>query len=118
MHLMNIIYVSDMKKSVAFYESLGLTRDGAGPVDDWWNQFSLGGAVIALHWGGDRPIPQPSKHLEFHLQVSGDELDRLHALCEEKGYPVNGPISEMGFGRFFWTTDPDGLWVQFNEDQG
>ena len=72
MHLMNIIYVSDMKKSVAFYESLGLTRDDSGPIDDWWNQFSLGDAVIALHWGGDRPIPQPSKHLEVPLQVPGE----------------------------------------------
>jgi catechol 2,3-dioxygenase-like lactoylglutathione lyase family enzyme len=118
MQLMNIIYVSDMEASIAFYESLGLRRGSDGPVDEWWNEFAIGDATVALHWGGDRPIPEPSKHLEFHLQVPGDELDRLYALCVEKGYPTGGPISEMGFGRFFWTTDPDGLWVQFNEAQG
>lgn len=117
MHLMNVIYVSDMKKSVAFYESIGLRRRDDGPVDDWWNEFSIGDAVIALHWGGERAIPEPSKHLELHLQVPGEELDRLYAFCVEQGYPNGGPISEMGFGRFFWITDPDGLWVQFNEAQ-
>ena len=30
MHLMNVIYVSDMKRSVAFYESLGLAADRIG----------------------------------------------------------------------------------------
>lgn len=118
MHMMNVIYVRDMARSVAFYESLGLTRSGTGPIDAWWNEFAIGDAVIALHAAGDRAIPEPSKHLELHLQVPPDELDRLYALCMEKGYPNGGPISEMGFGRFFWITDPDGLWVQFNEHQG
>ena len=31
MHLMNIIYVSDMKRSVAFYDSLGLQRTTTDP---------------------------------------------------------------------------------------
>lgn len=116
MRLMNIIYVSDMPRAVDFYEAIGLQRAAGGEADPMWNEFDIGDARVALHAMDADQIPTPSKHLEFHLQVPGDELERLHTTCTEAGHPVSGPIQDIGFGRFFWVTDPDGLWVQFNEE--
>jgi len=35
--------------------------------------------------------------------------------CAAAGVEIGAGIDDVGFGRFFWVKDPDGLPVQFNE---
>lgn len=114
MELSVIIYVSDMERSVAFYESLGLSRHGDG-IDPHWNEFHIGDAILALHRAEPGDIQPASDHLSLNLNVKPGKLDRLFAICKDKGYPIGAPIQDIGFGRFFWITDLDGLPVQLNE---
>lgn len=114
MQLCAIAHVTDMERSVAFYELLGLSR-GTDVIDDHWNEFHLGDAILALHVVDPNELSPPSDHLALNLNVSPGELERLYSLCDERGYTTGGPIQDVGFGRFFWVTDPDNLPVQFNE---
>lgn len=116
MQLSVIAYVSDMERSVAFYESLGFAR--RGETSRMWTEFGMGDATFALHGAEAEDIPLASSHLSLNINVDGATLDRLYATCEERAYPLGGPIQDIGFGRYFWTTDPDGLPVQFNQRPG
>ena len=104
MQLSVIAYVKDMDRAVAFYESLGFQRQGeASPM---WTEFAFGDAIFALHASMSEEVPPPSDRLTLNVTVDGAALDRLHSLCEERGYPLGGPISDIGFGRHFTVTDP------------
>ena len=113
MQLSVIAYVKNMERAVAFYESLGFTR--RGEMNPMWNEFAFGDTIFALHRAMTEEIPPASARLTLNMVVSHEELERLHALCEERGYPTSGPIQDIGFGPFFRVDDPDGLPVQFNE---
>lgn len=115
MHLSVIAYVKDMARAVAFYESLGFAR--RGELNPMWNEFVFGDATFALHGAMSEKLAPPSDRLTINIAVDGATLDRLYATCEERGYPLGGPIQDIGFGRFFRVNDPDGLPVQFNERQ-
>jgi predicted enzyme related to lactoylglutathione lyase len=116
MHLSVIGYVKDMERAVAFYESLGFQRQGeASPM---WTEFAFGDATFALHRAMSEELAPPSDRLTLNITVDGEMLDRLHATCEAQGYPLAGPIADVGFGRRFTVTDPDGLPVTFIEKQG
>lgn len=111
--LLNIIYTNDMEKSVAFYEKLGLFRSVDGEVDQWWNDFPIGNATLALHWNDDKPLP-PESNPELHLQMSQSEFEAVYAEISDL---VPSPVETMeGVGRFFTVTDPNGVRVQVNEE--
>jgi catechol 2,3-dioxygenase-like lactoylglutathione lyase family enzyme len=118
MKLMVMTYVSDMARSVAFYESLGLRRAAGGEIDPMWTELAIGGSTLALHGAKPDEIPDADGHLQLNINVAAGELDRLYALCDAEGHTIGAPIQEMGFGRFFQVKDPDGLPVQFNEHRG
>jgi uncharacterized glyoxalase superfamily protein PhnB len=114
MQLSVIAYVRDMTRSVAFYESLGFARKGeASPM---WAEFAFGDATFALHSAMSEEPPAPSDRLTLNVTVDRATLDRLHTLCAERGYPLSGAIQDIGFGRFFTVTDPDGLPVTLIEE--
>ena len=119
MRLLVIVYVEDMARSVAFYEALGLKREAPGDVDAWWNAFTLGDATLALHHNGGAPLPPVSDRMHLNLDLPPDgSLDIMHTRCQELGLDIGAGIDDVGFGRFFWVRDPDGLPVQFNERVG
>lgn len=109
MQLSAIAYVKDMDRAVAFYESLGFQR--RGEMSPMWTEFAFGDATFALHRGMSDELLPPSDRLTLNVTVDGDTLDQLYATSEERGYPLGGPIQDIGFGRFFTVTDPDGLTV-------
>lgn len=116
MNLQLLVYVSNMERSVKFYEDLGLQRVATGEIDAHWNEFAAGDAIIALHIHDAEALPAPSTRVSVNLLVpAGSELETLRDRCLERGYPIGGDIEDIGFGRFFWTTDPDGTAVQFTE---
>ncbi len=112
MQLSIIAYVRDTERSVAFYESLGFERQGS--VRPRWAAFTFGETLFALHGTMTGELDPPSDRVTINIVVSREELDRLHALCEERGYEITGPIDDVGFGPFFRVLDPDGLPIQFN----
>ena len=110
--LLNILYTNDMAASVAFYEQLGLFRNVDGEVDDWWNEFPIGDASLALHWNEGRELPTASNP-ELHLQMSRSEFEAVYA---EIGDLAPSPVELMeGVGRYFTVTDPNRVRVQVNE---
>lgn len=110
--LLNIIYTNDMTASVAFYEKLGLFRNVDGEIDEWWNEFPVGNASIALHWNDGKPLPTESNP-ELHLQMNNGEFESVYA---EIGDLRPSPVQMLeGMGRFFTVTDPSGVRVQVNE---
>lgn len=112
LRLLNIIYTNHMANSVAFYEQLGLFRREDGDVNQWWNEFPIGDATLALHWNNGQPLPAQSNP-ELHLQASKAEFAILYA---EVANLHPSEISTLeGAGRYFTVTDPNGVRVQINE---
>ena len=114
LRLVNIIYTNHMAESVAFYEDLGLFRREDGDVSQWWNEFPVGDATLALHWNQDQPLPTASNP-ELHLNVSHAEFDATYAAIAGLHPSEIGTLE--GIGRFFTVTDPNGVRVQLNEQR-
>ena len=112
LRLLNIIYTNHMAASVDFYEQLGLFRREDGEVNQWWNEFPIGDATLALHWNRDQPLPTQSNP-ELHLQANKAEFDTLYAVVVNLEPSGIGKLE--GSGRFFTITDPNGVRVQINE---
>jgi lactoylglutathione lyase len=106
-----IVFVSDMKRSVAFYRDvLGLPLRFESPG---WTEFATEGATLALHASegaatdGDRPEKTPAGRCRPGLSV--DDLDAFHARMEAHGVPcVQAPKAVFG-ARIAEYVDPDGL---------
>lgn len=111
--LLNIIYTNDMAASVDFYERLGLFRKEDGEINQWWNQFPIGDASIALHWNDDKPLPAESNP-ELHLEVSASEFEATHANI--LGFSPSAIAHMERIGRYFTVTDPNGVQIQVNEE--
>lgn len=113
LRLLNIIYTNGMEESVAFYEKLGLFRSVDGDIDQWWNEFPVGDATLALHWNDNKQLPTTSNP-ELHLQMSKSEFEAVYAEISDLS---PSPVSLMeGVGRYFTVIDPSGVRVQINEE--
>ena len=115
MKLMNIAYTNDMHASVAFFDKLGLQRDQPDAISDWWNQYSVGDATLALHWNQGNELPT-SSNPELHFTVGDGELDRLYAQLDADGADLEGEIFQLDGmpTRTFVVRDPSGIRVQIN----
>lgn len=106
--LQTIVYVSDMERSITFYEHLGFVVDyRGGPV---WTAFRGSDGVLALHLVDDPP-PPGRVALSF---VADDTLEEVVARLGAAGIEAT-PIEEQPFGRSATVRDPDGLAIQINE---
>jgi catechol 2,3-dioxygenase-like lactoylglutathione lyase family enzyme len=114
-----IIFVSDMKRSVAFYrDTLGLPLKFETPG---WTEFATQGATLALHSsqqpasGQDNPEQVPAGRCRPGLSVP--DLDEFHKkLIAAKVPCVQEPKSVFGV-RIAQYLDPDGLGVSVSEDR-
>jgi predicted enzyme related to lactoylglutathione lyase len=112
LRLLNILYTNHMSESVAFYERLGLFRREDGDVNQWWNEFQLGDATLALHWNRDEPLPTESNP-ELHLQANRAEFEAIYRDMADHQPSEMQTLERMG--RFFTVVDPNGVQVQVNE---
>jgi lactoylglutathione lyase len=113
-----IVFVSDMKRSVAFYRDvvgLPLKFDSPG-----WSEFSTEGATLALHAceasGGPNydPAKVPAGNCRPGLQVP--DLDAFHQRMMEKEVQcLQIPTSVFG-SRVAQYVDPDGLGISVGEE--
>lgn len=114
MHLSNTIYISDMGRSVAFYEALGLVRKTDGDPVAEMAEFAVGDASIALIVKD--PLPAFGGRVDVELTVPADgSLDRLFGIAREYEFEIGGEIRDEGFARVFWLRDPDGTEITFME---
>lgn len=116
------VIVTDIEKSRAFYELLGLTfqsrnRAGAGPAEAWVATNS--NVTVVLHSPGfaswwDETAPQPQaggSQVDFELE-SVEGLEEAFAALAEMGAGPVKPPTDMPWGqRFAIVRDPDGYRV-------
>jgi catechol 2,3-dioxygenase-like lactoylglutathione lyase family enzyme len=107
MIMMPIVYVSEMERSLEFYESLGFEPQTRGGT---WSELAAGErAVLALHQAGS--LPDQSRRIELAL-VAEEPLERV---MERFADALARPIADEAFGRSLIIRDPDGLEIQVNE---
>lgn len=112
-----INFVSDMKKSVAFYRDvLGLPLKFETPG---WTEFATDGATLALHASDvPNPKPDPLDHLPAGRCRSGftvPNLDQYHAHLTRNNVTCIQPPRETFGARIALYVDPDGLVLGVSE---
>ena len=110
-----MIFVSDMKRSVAFYRDvIGLSLKFESPV---WSEFATDGATIALHaisTDGDLSKHAPGQ-CRPGLRVC--DLDGFHArMLNNHVSCIQQPQETFG-ARVAQYVDPDGLVISVGEDR-
>jgi catechol 2,3-dioxygenase-like lactoylglutathione lyase family enzyme len=109
MKVMPIRYCADMDASARFYRAVGLelgdaTRSGS------WVELPGAAGVLALHKAPADGVG--ACELAFEADEPLEEVvDRLRSA----GFAPE-PIVDESFGRSFRVRDPDGVWVQVNEN--
>jgi lactoylglutathione lyase len=114
-----IVFVSDMKRSVAFYRDvLGLPLKFESPH---WSEFATGGATLALHAAEatsaakDDPLKFPAGRCKPGFAVAS--LAEFHArMVEMKVACVQEPKETFGT-RIAQYLDPDGLAISVSEER-
>jgi catechol 2,3-dioxygenase-like lactoylglutathione lyase family enzyme len=103
-----IRYCADVAGSTRFYRALGLDL-GAATRPGSWVELPAAAGVLALHQAtGDAG--------ECELAFEADEpLEAVVSRLAAAGYPA-GPILDESFGRSVRVRDPDGVYVQVNEN--
>jgi catechol 2,3-dioxygenase-like lactoylglutathione lyase family enzyme len=104
-------WVTDMDRSVAFYEGvlgLRLLRRDAGQ----WAEFDAGGRRFALHGAAEgQPLTPGGATAVFSV---GD-LDRAKGELSARGVQFGHEGDVSGYARFASFSDPDGNTVQLIE---
>ena len=112
MHLMPIVWVTDMAASRAFYRKLG-GEPIPGSASENWIELAMGTARLALHRAGELPAPaQPRVSLAFYVV---EPLEQVAERLRGRGLDLGAGIVDEDFGRYVACTDPDGNWIQINE---
>jgi lactoylglutathione lyase len=112
-----IVFVSDMKRSVAFYRDVvGLPLKFDSPE---WSEFSTEGATLALHRAekaasnGDGELP--AGHCRPGLSVR--DLDAFHARMLEHNVICTQQPKDLFGAKIAQYLDPDGLAISVSEDR-
>jgi len=112
-----IVFVSDMKRSVMFYNDVvGLPLKFETPE---WTEFATDGATLALHIC-DEPKIAESNYEQPGRWMSGfavPNLDEFHARMIEKEVPCIQAPTEMFGARLAKYLDPDGLPISVGEER-
>ena len=114
-----IVFVSDMKRSVAFYRDIvGLPLKFESPH---WSEFTTEGATLALHMSeagaGAKDDPQKTPAGRCKPGFGVASLAEFHARMVEKNVTcVQAPKETFGV-RIAQYLDPDGLVISVSEDK-
>ena len=111
------IVVRDIKRSVAFYRSLGfeLLRDDGDFVELTWEDHRLFLAEISAFQGvGPAERVQPAEFPAANVRVMVPNVDDCWKVAGDVGAPVVVPIGDRYYGlRDFTIADPDGFGIRF-----
>lgn len=116
-----IVFVSDMRRSVAFYRDvIGLPLRFESPG---WTEFDTEGATLALHAAeapaaaagvADDPHRVPPARCRPGLRVP--DLDAFHRRMTEHEVPCVQPPTQRFGVRLAQYLDPDGLAISVGEE--
>ena len=108
MRVLPIRYCRDIEASTRFYRALGLEL-GAATRPGRWVELPAAAGSLALH--------RSAEHAgECELAFEADEpLEAVLARLADAGFPAE-PIVDESFGRSFRIRDPDGVYVQVNDN--
>jgi uncharacterized glyoxalase superfamily protein PhnB len=116
------IAVSDIEKSLQFYEMIGFVKDNTGIVDDkgsQWYSLALGDAAL---WLIRQDIVEDMQHGEtvgngVNIYIQVDDVDALYEKLAKSGLDMNvlKEIETLWYGlRQFTIADPDGYTLTIN----
>ena len=109
MRVLPIRYCADMAASTRFYRALGLEL-GAATRPGSWVELPAAAGMLALH-RADGPDAG-----RCELAFEADEpLEAVADRLRSAGFGPE-PIVDESFGRSLRVRDPDGAWVQVNEN--
>jgi lactoylglutathione lyase len=112
------IYVSDLKTSVAFYQTVfGFERVPMPVSFAAW--LSMGHGVL-LHIVGGRKEPVSNSKWD-HIAIACDDMDKMTASLDAKHIPwasIDGksaPAVRFDGVKQIFIKDPDGYWIEIND---
>ncbi len=115
-YLHTMVRVKDLKKSMAFYELLGLRE--IRRMDNEQGRFSLifmapegqeeCSVELTHNWDGDDKLPDDSRHFG-HLAYSVDNIYEMCAHLQENGVTINRPPRD---GHMAFVRSPDNISVE------
>jgi catechol 2,3-dioxygenase-like lactoylglutathione lyase family enzyme len=108
MRVLPIRYCADVEASIRFYRALGLEL-GAATRPGSWVELPAAAGILALH--------RSTEHAgDCELAFEADEpLEAVAARLAGAGFPTE-PIVDESYGRSLRVRDPDGVYVQVNEN--
>ena len=113
-----IVFVSDMKRSVAFYRDvIGLPLKFDSPE---WSEFSTEGATLALHRSDEPGSGQDNSDLPAGRCRPGlnvPDLDRFHSRMVEHNVICTQQPKDLFGARIAQYLDPDGLAISVSEER-
>lgn len=112
-----LLFVHDMKRSLAFYEEqLGFTRVGAAKGDDgaiFWCRLQRGRASLMLQQDCAEDGPTAGRGRGVGLYVICDDADRLYAEFTARGLALAPPTTAYYGMRQLTVPEPDGYYLCF-----
>ena len=108
------IYVSDIKKSIRFYQNIGfelkfIEEDGA------WAEFDLGETSFALL---QRPAEKGSvQSVKTRIMFEVNDIEEMRRHLVSLDVKLIGEIREEPYGKLLTFEDPDGHWLEFFENK-
>ena len=109
MRVLPIRYCADMAASTRFYRALGLEL-GAATRPGSWVELPAATGVLALH----RADAADAGRCELAFEAD-EPLEKVADRLRSAGFAPE-PILDESFGRSLRVLDPDGAWVQVNEN--
>ena len=114
-----IVFVHDMKKSIAFYRDvIGLPLKFETPH---WTEFATEGSTLALHAADEpNPDPEPVDDLPAGRCRTGfcvPDLDAFHDRMLRHNVPCLQPPKEQFGARLAQYVDPDGMVISVSQSR-
>ena len=112
-----IVFVSDMKRSVAFYRDvIGMPLKFDSPE---WSEFSTDGATLALHRRDDSVDAAANELAAGRCSpgLSVPDLDAFHTRMLEHRVICTQQPKDLFGSRSAQYLDPDGLAISVSEDR-
>ena len=116
-----IVFVSDMKRSVAFYRDVvGLPLKFDSPE---WSEFNTEGATFALHKADNGPADGSAPEHQSHAAgscrpgLSVPDLDAFHARMLEHNVICPQQPKDLFGSKMAQYLDPDGLAISVSEER-
>lgn len=122
MSLIHTCYrITDIDRSVAFYEALGFEEKGRHPIrDEATNVFmslpdDVGEPRLELTYNHGRTEPYDLGTGYGHIAITAPDLDATLRALSEQGIEPERPPYTVGRSRLCFVRDPDGYRIELIE---